>query len=56
MRDLLTERGVKLVDGDAWLTIDTHEKGLGEAAGRERTKLPGRAAMLDVAHGSHARH
>lgn len=49
VRDLLEERGVGVVDGPAWLAIDEHEKGLGEAAGRERTKLPNRAAMMDVA-------
>lgn len=55
VRDLLAEREVRVVDGHGWLAIDTHEKGLGEAAGRERTKLPGRAAMMDVASGAHAR-
>ncbi|GLB65287.1 glutamate synthase [Dietzia sp. NCCP-2495] len=51
VRELLLERGVEVVDGPAWLAIDEHEKGLGEAAGRERTKLPNRAAMIDVAGG-----
>ena len=54
VRDLLIDRGVDLVDGAAWLAIDQHERGLGESAGRERTKLPGRAEMLDVARGAHA--
>lgn len=49
VHDLLVERGVDLVDGAAWLAIDAHERGLGEAAGRERTKLPGRVEMLDIA-------
>lgn len=52
VRDMLTDRGVDLVDGDAWLEIDARERGLGEAAGRERTKLPGRAEMLEVARAS----
>ena len=55
VRELLLERGVEVVDGRAWLAIDEHEKGLGEAAGRERTKLPNRAAMMDVAASAHAR-
>ncbi|MDX2356190.1 FAD-dependent oxidoreductase [Dietzia sp. PP-33] len=46
--DLLAERGVAVVDGAAWTAIDTHERELGAAAGRERTKLPGRAEMLDI--------
>ena len=48
VRDLLADRGVAVVDGDAWAAIDSHERELGEAAGRERTKLPGRDEMLDV--------
>ncbi len=55
VRDLLAERGVEVVDGPAWLAIDLHEQALGEAAGRERTKLPGRAEMLDVARGARVR-
>lgn len=54
VRDLLADRGVDIVDGDAWLAIDAHERELGEAAGRERTKLPGRAEMLDIARSSRA--
>ena len=54
MRDLLADRGVDVVDGDAWLAIDAHERELGESAGRERTKLPGRAEMLDIARSSRA--
>lgn len=54
VRDLLADRGVDFVDGEAWAAIDSHERGLGEAAGRERTKLPGRAEMLDIALGARA--
>ncbi|KAA0918758.1 FAD-dependent oxidoreductase [Dietzia sp. ANT_WB102] len=49
VRDLLADRVADLVDGDTWLKIDAHERSLGEAAGRERTKLPGRTEMLDIA-------
>ena len=52
VRDLLVDRGVDVVDGDAWLAIDASERQLGEDAGRERTKLPGRAEMLDTARSS----
>src|SRR5699024_12432204 len=46
VRDLLAERGVEAVDGRAWEAIDARERGLGEAGGRERTKLANREAML----------
>lgn len=49
VRDLLAERGVTVVDGSGWAAIDARERSLGRAAGRERTKLGSRAAMLDVA-------
>ena len=49
VRDLLDERGVRVIDGPAWAAIDASERELGGAAGRERTKLPGRAEMLDAA-------
>ena len=52
VRDLLADRGVDVVDGAAWLAIDARERQLGEDAGRERTKLPGRAEMLDTARNS----
>ncbi len=55
VRDLLADRGVDVVDGEAWLAIDARERELGEAAGRERTKLPGRAEMLDIARASRSR-
>lgn len=48
VRDLLDSRGVKVIDGIAWAAIDAGERGLGEAAGRERTKLSGRDEMLEV--------
>ena len=55
VRDLLADRGVDVVDGEAWLAIDARERQLGEDAGRERTKLPGRAEMLDTARSARSR-
>ena len=52
VRELLDSRGVKVIDGVAWAAIDSGERGLGEAAGRERTKLPGRDEMLEVGLGA----
>lgn len=54
VRDLLAERGVDVIDGPAWAAIDARERDIGAAAGRERTKLPGRDEMLDTGLG--ARH
>lgn len=50
--DLLAERGVEVVDGEGWAAIDAAERALGEAAGRERTKLAGREEMLATARGA----
>lgn len=52
VRDLLADRGVEVVDGDGWAAIDAAERALGEAAGRERTKLAGREEMLGAARGA----
>ena len=52
VRELLDSRGIKVIDGIAWAAIDARERELGESAGRERTKLPGRAEMLDVGLGA----
>ncbi|MDV8001650.1 FAD-dependent oxidoreductase [Rhodococcus sp. IEGM 1408] len=49
VRDLLAERGVTVVDGPGWAAIDTSERSLGEASGRERTKLGSREEMLAAA-------
>ena len=49
VRDLLTERGVTVVDGAGWAAIDASERALGEASGRERTKLGSREEMLATA-------
>jgi ferredoxin--NADP+ reductase len=45
---LLAERGVVVVDHDAWTRIDAHERALGAAAGRPRVKLCRRDQLLDV--------
>jgi ferredoxin/flavodoxin---NADP+ reductase len=47
----LTERGVEFIEWDNWLKIDSAEKSLGEAVGRERLKLFDRAEMLKVSKG-----
>ena len=47
----LTQRGVAFIEWDNWLRIDTAEKNLGEALGRERLKLFDRAEMLEVSKG-----
>ena len=52
VRALLAERGVTVVDDAGWHAIDAAELAAGAAAGRERTKLPDRATMLDVAAGA----
>jgi ferredoxin/flavodoxin---NADP+ reductase len=47
----LTERGVDFIEWENWLKIDSAEKSLGEALGRERLKLFDRAEMLNVSKG-----
>jgi ferredoxin--NADP+ reductase len=47
----LTERGVDFIEWVNWLKIDSAEKSLGEALGRERLKLFDRAEMLNVSKG-----
>ncbi|MCF8529311.1 MAG: FAD-dependent oxidoreductase [Aquiluna sp.] len=49
--DLLSERGVKFIDWQGWLAIDSQERSLGESAGKERTKLFDRSQMLEIATG-----
>jgi ferredoxin--NADP+ reductase len=46
---LLHERGVDVVEWSGWLLLDAYERALGEAAGRERTKVVDRAEMLRIA-------
>ena len=46
---LLAERGVEVVDWNAWRAIEAAEVDAGEAAGRERVKLHVREDMLRVA-------
>ncbi|MGA3360803.1 MAG: FAD-dependent oxidoreductase [Solirubrobacteraceae bacterium] len=44
----IRERQPELVDYGDWLTIDRHERGLGEPAGRPRVKLTTVAELLDA--------
>ena len=48
---LLKDRGVPVVQWRDWEVLDTHERALGEAAGRERVKVVPREEMTDVALG-----
>lgn len=47
----LLERQPKLVTGDHWKQIDTHERTAGEGSGRPRVKLTKVADMLRIGHG-----
>ncbi len=53
VRALLLERQPQLVPYTAWEAIDTHERALGEPAGRPRVKLTRIEEMLRVAAGEH---
>jgi ferredoxin--NADP+ reductase len=48
LEQFVRERQPQLVDYGDWLTIDRHERALGEAAGRPRVKLTTVAALLDA--------
>lgn len=43
---MLSERGVPFLVWDNWLQLDAFERGLGEAVGRERIKVPTREGMI----------
>ncbi|TCK20803.1 FAD-dependent oxidoreductase [Pseudonocardia endophytica] len=45
---LLDRRGTEFTTWDGWLALDKHERGLGEARGRERTKVIPRDEMVRV--------
>lgn len=45
---LLNERGIRFTDVSGWHNLDEHEKALGAAAGRERTKVVPREEMIDI--------
>src|SRR5690606_9538131 len=45
---LLSERGVRVVDTDAWLRLDAAEVAAGAQAGRPRVKRVTRDQMLDA--------
>ncbi len=47
----LTERGVAFLVWEDWLQLDAFERSLGEAAGRERVKVPTRAEMIAASRG-----
>ncbi len=47
--ELLTSRSVPFIDWADWLKLDSVERELGEAEGRERKKLFDREQMLDLA-------
>ena len=49
--DTLRSRGVDFIAWENWLNIDSTEKSLGEALGRERLKLHNRAEMLEISKG-----
>jgi ferredoxin--NADP+ reductase len=48
---LLEERGADVIMWDGWRAIQLTEARLGEAQGRARAKIAGRAALLRAAHG-----
>ncbi len=48
---LLKDRGVPVVQWADWQLLDAHERGLGEAQGRERVKVVPRDEMTDIALG-----
>ena len=49
---LLEGKGVEFIQWENWLNIDSQEKALGEAEGRERIKLFNRTEMLNISKGS----
>ncbi|KAJ1486507.1 hypothetical protein T484DRAFT_1789292 [Baffinella frigidus] len=49
LRALLASRGVTVVSNEGWQRIDTHERVMGEAAGRPRRKLATIEEMLAAA-------
>ena len=49
--ETLTEHGLEVVDYSGWEAIDSHERALGEPAGRPRVKLVHTDEMLRVARG-----
>jgi ferredoxin--NADP+ reductase len=49
--ETLRARGVDFIAWENWLNIDSTEKSLGEALGRERLKLHNRVEMLEISKG-----
>ncbi|MEY5017286.1 MAG: hypothetical protein RL431_335 [Actinomycetota bacterium] len=50
--ELLESRGVPFTDLDGWHRLDSHEKALGEAVGRERIKVVDRGEMTAISRDS----
>ncbi len=48
--ELLRERGVEYTDLDGWHALDTHERELGAAEGRERIKVVPRDEMVAISN------
>lgn len=46
---LLRDRGVRPTDWDGWLRVDSAERELGDARGRERVKIVGRDELITIA-------
>lgn len=49
---LLSERGIAIIDLDAWRRLDDHEQALGSDSGRPRVKIADREQQLKIASGS----
>jgi ferredoxin/flavodoxin---NADP+ reductase len=52
--ELLTARGVPVVQWSGWELLDAHEQALGELVGRERIKVVPREEMVAIARGEHS--
>jgi ferredoxin/flavodoxin---NADP+ reductase len=55
LADWLASRQPRLVTGEHWHLLDSHERAAGEAQGRPRVKLASVDDMLQVTHGSRTR-
>ena len=49
---LLTERGIAVLDLASWQRLDEHEQALGKDIGRPRVKIADRGEQLKVASGA----
>ncbi|WP_125773504.1 FAD-dependent oxidoreductase [Antribacter gilvus] len=48
----LADRGVEVIEWTGWELLDAHERGLGEAEGRQRVKVVPRDEMIAIARAS----